>query len=76
MHKASGFRCLVYHGKGELPCVKCSKCGEFVRPENMEEECSGPRDPSHAKFLEREYGEEAMKKLLRGRGGKANESRR
>ncbi len=45
-HKETVFRCAVchYHGKGAdaVPapqCIKCKHCGEWIRPEDMGEQC-------------------------------------
>lgn len=45
-HVDSGWVCLVAHYKKEgdshvlqPPCIKCERCGRFIRPENMGEEC-------------------------------------
>ncbi len=46
-HKKSNYRCLVahirYNDEGEetleSPCIKCENCGEWIRPEDMDDEC-------------------------------------
>jgi len=47
-HVDAGSRCLVAHMKIEgdrrilLPaCIKCEKCLKWIRPEDMDKECSG-----------------------------------
>ena len=44
-HVPSGWACCVAHygpGMVLLPaCHKCASCGEFIRPENMGEDCPG-----------------------------------
>ena len=44
-HEDSGLRCLVAHGDGQgnqqPPCTKCTRCGEWIRPEAMGQECPG-----------------------------------
>lgn len=42
-HVDSGWRCLVAHPDQEGQCVKCSGCGLFVKPKDMDQECPGPR---------------------------------
>lgn len=37
-HLDSGFSCLLGH-VDEPQCVKCAKCGKFIRPSDMNEEC-------------------------------------
>jgi len=44
-HVDSSIRCLVWH-KGGISCIHCEKCHRFILPENMDEVCEGPRDPS------------------------------
>lgn len=29
----------MYHGDGQSACIKCSFCGEYIRPEEMSKEC-------------------------------------
>jgi hypothetical protein len=33
--------CLVAHFDGEGPCRKCRTCGEWLRPSQQNDECSG-----------------------------------
>ena len=47
VHVDSGITCCVAHfrnGMSEGQCIQCKTCGEYVRPENMGEECPG-REP-------------------------------
>ncbi len=37
-HYPSLFTCLV--GGHEPPCIKCIKCRDWIRPENMGDQCS------------------------------------
>lgn len=44
-HENSDWRCCVGHyedGKLADSCIRCSVCLQWIRPQNMEEECSGP----------------------------------
>ncbi len=31
--------CLVHHGDGYGGCLRCVKCGAWIRPQNLETEC-------------------------------------
>ncbi len=48
-HLDSGFRCLLSH-VDEPNCVKCAKCGKFIRPSDMDQEC--PKVEILAEYLE------------------------
>lgn len=39
-HASSGLECLVWHEDG-IPCVKCKNCAEWLRPEDIQQECDG-----------------------------------
>lgn len=45
-HEKSNYRCLVIHYDEQgniLPqCIKCAKCGQWIRPENLDDSC--PKD--------------------------------
>lgn len=47
-HKDSGGRCLVCHYNEDdtdaSQCIRCARCGEWIRPENMDDECEGAND--------------------------------
>lgn len=48
-HVSSLMRCLMDHrnkdGKQLDNCYRCARCLQFIRPENMNEVCSGTFDP-------------------------------
>ena len=45
-HQNSSIACLVLHTDKDgnvLPqCIRCSVCGQWIRPEDMNKECPGP----------------------------------
>lgn len=47
-HKNTGIQCLVLHydtsGHLTSQCIMCENCKEFIRPENMNDECYGVTD--------------------------------
>lgn len=63
-HVDSGERCMVAHWKNgilQAPCIKCSRCHEFILPEHFDKECYGPRtldgiEPPHPTNLPRNSG--------------------
>jgi len=40
-HEDSGSRCLVGHCDGFGSCLKCSICGNWIRPQDWDEDCLG-----------------------------------
>lgn len=47
-HKDSGFRCLIAHGGPKEilpPCIQCAVCHKYIRPEDMDGDCTGPPPP-------------------------------
>ena len=54
-HISDGFRmCLVAHHDGYGSCLKCSKCGQRIRPYNVNEPCPGKSPEQKARDAERQ----------------------
>jgi len=38
-HVSSNLTCAVVHSDGQGPCIKCARCGKWIRPMNMSLRC-------------------------------------
>lgn len=47
-HKSSRYGCLLAHysEQGDIlgPCIQCSICNKYIRPEKMREKCLGIKE--------------------------------
>ena len=43
-HVHTNESCLVWHSDGGA-CIRCGRCGEWIRPYNMSQRCDGKREP-------------------------------
>ena len=46
MHNDGGRRCAVIHIDGEGQCIRCDRCGKYIRPRQMMEYCDGNIKPA------------------------------
>lgn len=47
-HEDAGMRCAVWHPEGGGQCIKCVKCGKWIRPKDWDLPCPGKPEPQEA----------------------------